>query len=69
MVCYSPSGYMIFSLRKLKSYEGWGLEARGWGPDIRAGGWGPDNPNNLEILVYDNDSQNRDYSKYFFRTS
>ena len=41
---YSPSGYIIFSLRKLKlcGFRGPGAESRGL--DIRAGSQGPDNP-------------------------
>ena len=35
-MCYPPSGYIAFSLRKLKFYGGRGTEA---------GGRGPDNPN------------------------
>ena len=51
MVCCPPSGYIIFSLRNLKFYEGWGL---------RAGyeGRGPDNsktPENIHVK----------YKKYF----
>ena len=37
-MCYHPTGYIMFSLKRLKFYEG-------RGPDMRAGGWGPDNPN------------------------
>ena len=36
MICYRPSGYIIFSLRKLKFYRGRGSEAGGWG--LGAGG-------------------------------
>ena len=41
MMCYyPPSGYIVFSLRKLKFQEGWGLY-------VRAVGREPDNPNTL----------------------
>ena len=45
MMCYPPSGYITFSLRKLKFYGARGPRAGGRGPDVRAGGWGLDNPN------------------------
>ena len=40
-MCYPPSSYILFSLRKLKFYGGWGQGNGGWEPDMRAGGWGP----------------------------
>ena len=40
MICYTLSGYIIFSLRKLKFYQG-------RGPHIRSGVRGPDNVNAL----------------------
>ena len=45
MMCYTPSGYIIFSLRMLKFYEGREL---GGGCE----GWGLDNPNTRYLLVY-----------------
>ena len=39
-MCYPPWGYIVFSLKKLKFYEGRWLKAGNRGPDIRAGGWG-----------------------------
>ena len=47
MMCYHPSGCIIFSLRKLKFY--WGR-----GPDMRVGGRGPDNPNTLRNYILKN---------------
>ena len=44
MVCCTPSGYIIFSLRKLKFYEGWGPEAGSRESDMRAMGRWADNP-------------------------
>ena len=44
-MCYPPSGYITFSLRKLKFYGARGPRAGERGPDVRAGGWGLDNPN------------------------
>ena len=38
MMCYSPSGYIISSLRKLKFYGGWGLRARSRELDVRTEG-------------------------------
>ena len=54
-MCYPPSGYIIFSLRNLKSYGSWGPRAEGRRPDVRAGGQiegrgqRPDNPNTLYL--------------------
>ena len=43
MMYYARSGYIIFSLRKLKFYEGWGTGAGSWGPEAgyedRVRGW------------------------------
>ena len=47
MMCYSPSVYIIFNLRKLKSYEGRGLGAR-----CEDRGWGADNPNTQNITSF-----------------
>ena len=44
MVGYPPSGYIIFSLRKLKLCGDRGPGAKSRGLDIRAGSQGPDNP-------------------------
>ena len=49
MVRYPTSGYITFSLRKLKFCEDRGPEAGGGGSDMRARGRGQDNPN---ILLY-----------------
>ena len=46
-MCYPSSGYIIFSLRKLKSYGSWGPRAEGRGQ-------GPDNPNTLYLMYYFN---------------
>ena len=43
MMCYPPSGYIIFSLRKLIFYGG-------RGPGSGCEDWGPDNPNTREEL-------------------
>ena len=45
MMCYPLSGYIIFSLRKLKFYGG-------WGPDVRAGagGWITQTPVKKNLL-------------------
>ena len=40
MMCHTPSGYIIFSLKKVKFYGDWGS---GIGFECR----GPDNPKNL----------------------
>ena len=45
MMCFPPWGYIVFTLRKLKFYEGRWLKTGNRGPDIRAGGWGRDKPN------------------------
>ena len=42
-MCYHPSGYVIFSLRKLKFYWGWGLGA---------GGRVSDNPNTRYSTIF-----------------
>ena len=44
-MCYPPSGHIIFSLRKLKSYGSWGPMAR-----CEGRGQGPDNPNTLYLM-------------------
>ena len=44
MMCHPPTGYIMFSLRKLKYYGD-------RGPDMRARGRGTENPNKLIILV------------------
>ena len=42
-MCYTRSGYIIYSLRKLKFYEGWGTGTGSWGPEAgyedRVRGW------------------------------
>ena len=38
MMCYPPTGYIMFSLKKLKSHRGRGPVAGVRGPDMRAGG-------------------------------
>ena len=40
-MCFPPTGYIVFSLKKLKFYGG-------RGPDMRAGDRGPNNPNTLK---------------------
>ena len=49
-MCYFHSGYVIFTLRKLKFYGGQRLRA-GDGSDVRAEGWGVDNPNTLIFAI------------------
>ena len=45
MTCYSPSGYIIFSLQKLKFYGGWaGARTVLCETDVRAKGRGPNKP-------------------------
>ena len=51
-MCCTPSGYIIFSLRNLKSYEGRGSWAGGRGPDMRTGDRGPDNPKTLVMYFW-----------------
>ena len=38
MMCYPPTGYIMLSLKKLKSHRGRGPVAGVRGPDMRAGG-------------------------------
>ena len=47
MMSYPPTGYIMFSLKKLKFYGDRGLGTGGGALDMRAGGRGPDNTNIL----------------------
>ena len=49
MMCYPPSGYVIFSLRKLKFCGSRGLGAEGQIWELGAWGQGSDNPKTLGI--------------------
>ena len=48
-MCYPTSGYVIFSLRKLKLYRGRVPGAGGWGPDMRAGGRTTETPQSIYL--------------------
>ena len=51
MMCYRPTSYIMFSLKKLKFY-GDRPEARGWGPEAGYEGWGPDNSNTQSKVFF-----------------